>query len=377
LPPDFANLLQRGLDVSLRDGELRSAGWFAEKLRGAGHEEAASWLGSAQPGNVNGITVPGGLKALIFVAQGKEQVTAGQFPLEYCRSILNLLNTGMERSERARVDHIVDYFDKIWALERLGTRSGRRVTVQVSVKDKDSRQAAERVAKILGWQLHTSRQGVTLEAVEKSTAAKRQMVAIALEIDMVGMQEALQSKGDFSFDVVDARVPILLKEEAWRSQFYAGENFRGGFAEAVARDPRPAKLYVGLVGMDEEALSAVVTEIGLKTLADKFVDLLLPYSSALAVAGGHALVPGGVGAEPLWERLVGAKPAHPARFFRSLLHKDDGKLLAFFFALTQLDLAHQKFFSELALFSRTRKHAASVAVHFCYLYSDDIFSFPW
>ncbi|HYK90407.1 MAG TPA: hypothetical protein VE398_16650 [Acidobacteriota bacterium] len=345
LPADFAAVLERGLEVSLRDGDMRRASWFSEKLRGAGHAEAASWLGSAQTATVNGITVPGGLKALMFVVQGKEQVSAGQFMLEYCRSILNLLSSGSDRPGRVSLEYIIDYFDKVWALERLGTRTGARVTVQVSVRDKNSRQAAERVARLLGWQLHTSRQGVTLEAVEKSAAAKRQMVAIALGIDMVGMQEALQSKGDFSFDIVDEWVPILLKEDVWRNQFYAGENFRGGFAEAVTRDPRLAKLYVGLVGMDDEAFSAVVTEIGLKTLADKFVDLLLPYSSAFAVSGGHALVPGGVGAEPLWERLVGAKPAHPARFFRSLLHKDDGRLLAFFFALTQLDLAHQKFFT--------------------------------
>ncbi len=35
----------------------------------------------------------------------------------------------------------------------------------------------------------------------------------------------------------------------------------------------------------------------------------------------------------------------PPKFLRALLDKDDGRLLAFFFTLGQLDLQHQRFFT--------------------------------
>ena len=64
-------------------------------------------------------------------------------------------------------------------------------------------------------------------------------------------------------------------------------------------------------------------------------------------------VPGGVQAEPLWAELVGASPSDPGHFFRALLDRDGGRLIAFYGILSGLDVAHQKFFE--ASVSRTRE----------------------
>jgi hypothetical protein len=97
----------------------------------------------------------------------------------------------------------------------------------------------------------------------------------------------------------------------------------------------------------------LVSAVGLKTLAEKYAPLLLQYSSALAVEQGHVAVPGGSAAEADWTKLAGASPREPASFIRALLAKDDGKLFAYYTALSELDIQHQRFFTRTS--SRTAK----------------------
>ena len=60
-----------------------------------------------------------------------------------------------------------------------------------------------------------------------------------------------------------------------------------------------------------------------------------------------------IAAETIWADLVGASPRQPAPFFGALLAKQDGKLLAYYSALSALDIQHQRFFTRTA--SRTGK----------------------
>jgi VWFA-related protein len=48
-------------------------------------------------------------------------------------------------------------------------------------------------------------------------------------------------------------------------------------------------------------------------------------------------------AEGVWEKLAGASPADPARFFETLLKADRGRLAGFYAAVSRADPAHRKF----------------------------------
>ena len=159
------------------------------------------------------------------------------------------------------------------------------------------------------------------------------------------MQEALEQGRNFEFQITTESADLLFGEEAWRTVFYGEQDFIGGFAEAVVRDARLAKLYVGLSAMDEVAAAALVQSVGLKKLANRFADLLHLYSSAITIENDRAFVPGGKSAEQLWTNLVGARLNDPAGFYLSLLKKDNGRMLAFFFTLAQLDHDRQRFFT--------------------------------
>ena len=166
-----------------------------------------------------------------------------------------------------------------------------------------------------------------------------------MTIDEIGMQEALEQGRDFHFEIPAGSARLLFGEPAWRKAFHAEQDFIGGFAEALARDARLAKLYVGLSKMNERAAAALVQSVGLEKLNDSFADLLHLYSSAITMENGRAFVPGGRSADRLWTDLVGAPPDDPADFYLSLLKKDGGKMLAFFFTLAQLDHERQRFFT--------------------------------
>lgn len=113
-----------------------------------------------------------------------------------------------------------------------------------------------------------------------------------------------------SYDLLiqDEWVPVYPNEKMWRESGFAAENSQGGFALALLRQPKMALLYRGLSQLNPKAISELVSAVGLRTLNDKYADLLYHYGPALAVLGMHAVVPGGVKAEPIWAQMAGAPP---------------------------------------------------------------------
>jgi len=339
--PEYARTIERGLEVSLRDGEQEKAGWFAARLSRAGRPEAAAWLGGPVERPPRGVWVPGGLEALAFVARGKGRSSPERFFADYSRTLLGYNSTSyLQRSES-----LSTYFQRLAALEALGSRNGNRLTISLSMKDGPSRQRTEKVLQLLGWTTRSAGRGVAIEPGEKGSQAKRQETLSALGIDEIAMAEALESLQTYRFEIVSEWAGVLFGEDLWRSQFYPKAVPVGGLAEAMARDLRLARLYVGLSAMDEQTAAALLAGVGMKDLGDKYGGLLQHYSSALAVGSAGALAPGGEPAAPIWEKLVGVSPRAAEKFFGALLAKDNGRMAAFFFSLSQLDAEHQRFFT--------------------------------
>jgi tetratricopeptide (TPR) repeat protein len=336
--------LNHGLAAALRDGELDDVAWFRAKLGGAGAGVKAPSDARESSTTVPAITVPGGLAALSFIASSKPSPPEN-FLVEYARTVADHLQAGDKKEIELYAGNIREHFARIAELAAFGVTRGGQVKVTVSVSDRTSQQNAEKILELLGWRMRGSRQGVKLEVIEKGERAHHQETASALAIDEVGMQQALESGKPFSFDIPMEGANVLLGEEAWRSQFYSRERLPGGFAEAMAENLWLARTYAALGQMDPNTARILASGIGLRTLAEKYSSLLIQFSSALAVAQGRVAVPGGEAAETAWSSLAGADARHPDVFFRALLAKDNGKLLAYYAALSGLDFRHQRFFT--------------------------------
>jgi tetratricopeptide (TPR) repeat protein len=347
--PERLASLERGFAVSMRDADFKQAESFAEMLKSAGHPEFHGLL-SVEERADSGTLVPGGLDALAFAVRGKEGAPPGKFFLEYSRSLLNRFCAGTNCGYSKYVEEVQEHFQRIAVLEALGKREGNRVVVTLSLNGKDGRRTTEKVLNLLGMKLRNSNGHMELDRGEKKDQAKKQETASALAIDELGIQEALQSGKPYTLEIPYEWAAIYPNEKLWR-EVYAGNDGPGGFAMALLRMPKMARLYVGINSLDKQTVGALLSGLSLKILLDKYADEMHLFAAAFALQGGHVVVPGGTRAEAIWASLVGEGPAQPGVFFRALLERDEGKMLAFFFVLSQLDRPHQAFFT--ANLSRT------------------------
>lgn len=339
--------LRRGLRAALRDANPEKAAWFSQRLDARGPNDLSALVelpkAPGKTGNAKGneIWIPGGTEALAFAAHGKARPSRERFLVEYARTVLD--HSPAPKPDAAYLMPLRDYFQRLAMLSALSTRSGNRGVITLSLADKKAKQQTEKVLSILGWKLRSKKDEKTIESGEKLSQAKRQDLAAALAIDQVGMQEALADGQSFKIELLWDRVPIVLDEASWKNQFYPAQKYSGGLAEAIAYDPNIAKVYAGLSAVDSETAAALVAGMGLKALAEKYGDRLRLYSAALSIEGNHVWTPGD--AEAIWAKLSGASPSNPPAFLRALFDKDDGKLLAYFYTLGELDPIHQKFFT--------------------------------
>ena len=343
--PQTTAWLERGLEVALRDGDGKSATELRKRLAAATGRGASDQAASQT--NAHGdAAVPGGLAGFEFIARFHSK-SRQQFFADYCRMLVDQTRWKKEGGLRY-AESIHDYFQLLANLKALGTKKGEAIEIVLSASGKKDRQRTEKVLDLLGWKMKAHKDEVTLEAGEKGAQAKRQETASALAIDEVGLQQALEGGQTFRFEIADGSAPILLEESRWMEAFFPKQTFVGGFAEALTHDLRAARIYAALNSMSPRAAAILTAGSDLKLLAEKHADLMYQYSSAFALAGMNAAVPGGPPADAVWEKLAGAPVSRPARFFRAVLEKDDGKLLAFFAMLGQLDAAHQRFLTRTA-----------------------------
>lgn len=349
-----AAVIQRGLTVSLRDNEPELAAWFQqhEKGRGAGKQSAGTTAPSIQAasGTPEGL-VPGGLAGMAFAARVKKRTfSSATFFQELSRTLAESLGVAEKSLSEAYREELMNYFAKVQQLQALGRLQGGHYVVTLSTRDNAARKAAERVVELLGYKLKVSRNKISLDAGEKKEQARKQELLSALGLDPVEMVEVVEAGKDYNLEVDIGWAHVLLGQATWMREFAPKGAPGGGFSELLVREPGVARLYAGLASAEPRAAELLAKRVGLRTLAtEKYADLLFAYGPAFALNGkGEVIVPGGPAARPVWKSLAQADVADPVQFYTRLLQQDNGKLLAFFSNLTQLDRLHQAFFTRNA-----------------------------
>ena len=338
---DCLALAHRGLLVSIRDGDRESAEWLAGRLRSAGRGDLAS-IADEKTVQASRTLVPGGIGAILRVVADGDYVSMDDFFKDFARIVLQAWSM---KEHKVLYENVARHFEIIRELGSLGRREGERIQIELSLADSAAREKTRKVLKLLGWELSGN---LRIRPAQGMTAAKRQQTTASLALDELAMQEALESQQRYVIEISDDWVPIIPGEAPWNEWFFNGPLLAGGFTQALAADPGLARIYIGISELDEATSDQLIQDFGLDNLHKKYSDLLFKHSAALAVQDGHLLVPGGARAEPVWEKIAGASPSNARQFLRKLLIKDDGKLLAFFSCLMQLDTPHQRFFSSSA-----------------------------
>ena len=279
----------------------------------------------------------------MFAARGDEGVEPGRLMAEYARTVLSH-QRGPSREAEAYEHEMLGYFEQLGKLLALCTRSGDHSLVTLSVTDKRFQRQTDAVLDLLGWRLKRTRQSLSLEAVVSTGAGRRQDLASALAVDQVAVEKAFQKGEAYTLTIPWEWAPMRIDDATLKLNFQIGK-YAGGLPEAMVRDAALTKIYVALNGMDSDTLAAINSVLSLQTMAVSYADRLSFYASALSVVRGRVVTPGGPEADSVWVAMCGASPATPGLFLHALLAKDDGRLLAWFFTLSQLDFDHQRFFT--------------------------------
>jgi tetratricopeptide (TPR) repeat protein len=335
---EFAQVLERSRKVAMREGDMGTLEWIESKVPNRAAREGPA------PSPETGVWITGGIEALAFAAQGQVGGRPGQFFVDYCRTILAHTANANSKETAAYQKGLADYFDQLRLLMPMATRTGSHATLTLSLAKKQGQEQAEKVLSILGWKLVRAKQTLTIESGEKAADARKQNLASALAIDQGGMQRAFSEGKPFEIDIPFEWAPLVLGDDVWRKALQA-DKLSGGVAEAFSQNPDYARAYLGLSSVGPATAAVLAFNVGLPALVTRYSRLLAFYASALSIHEGRAVTPGGADADAAWISLSGASPADPVRFFRALFEKDDGKVLAWLFALSQLDPPHQRFFT--------------------------------
>ncbi len=330
----------RGLEVALRAGRMDDARAFADQLAAFDDPSGHALVRARSEARSEVTPLLGGADALQFFVSGQAKARTDLFLIDYSR----MLASEQKQSFRVLGPEIHEYFQQLAALSALGDRKSGRIDIVLSLSDKAGRRRTEQALKILGLRIARDKHELTLHSSEKKEQAKKQDIVAALAVDVPGIQDALGAGKSFTLEIPVDEVGIFPAESLWKNAFFEHQQYPGGMFEAFATDERVPRVYLALNSMDRAAAEVLCRSIPLRSLAD-FSAPLSMYAAALSIDGNSVDVPGGRGAQDVWRYLVGVNPSDSAQFLHALLTRDDGRLLAFLNALSQLDPAHQRFFT--------------------------------
>ena len=197
--------------------------------------------------------------------------------------------------------------------------------------------------RILGYRLRSEcgQSNASLVTAE----SERAFLTVDSGFPLPALEEALSKGEPFSYNYPSSRVPLLFREEEWRSAVKPNLRRSYDIVEVFLYHPSLARLYWAMSRIDPETRDALEQTVGLKKLLPLAPDLDF-YGSQISIRSGRVLVPGGSKAEADWKDLVGASPQSPGDFVPKLLARDKGWLAVYFDSFARISRERQERFAE-------------------------------
>jgi hypothetical protein len=151
------------------------------------------------------------------------------------------------------------------------------------------------------------------------------------------IRRALETSGD-SGD----RLPLPLSPATWRARVLHAEVPDARLAAAIFSQRATALLYHGLLALDPATLAWIDTHPDTLDVLLKHPGATAAFARSIHIRSGSVTTPGDA-ADDVWKEIVGADPRDAPAFVGKLIASRDGRVAAFYDAVTHLDTAHQRF----------------------------------
>lgn len=344
LPNDAPQAARR---EALKQRALRTA------LREGGPDEAGRLLGlPPAPENApadpsqreRGVLIPGGVRLLSALSGIGGPEDPGEYIIAFARAVVQRSLFMTEKQWNEYSEKLLENYSRLLRIRKPFALTHEGTDLVFSAETQQARQRTQQLLELLGYRLRNSRGRISIEAEVKSSRARRQNLAAALDLDDREIEESLNGKRPYRFRITDDFAPVILGETAWAAALKRQENPLG-FAGMLLRDPDMARMFAGLSSAGPAAAKALLSRVSMQKLAEDYGLLLFLYGSVMPLdEQGRCAVPGGESAERVWEALAGASPRDGPRFLEALLRNDDGMMLVYFAALHGVTPARQRWF---------------------------------
>jgi tetratricopeptide (TPR) repeat protein len=340
-------ILERGILCGFRDGESSEVEPLLNKLRQTGgHLFAGSSTKSTEERKAETV-VPGGIQGAALASDISGRVAHENFIFRFCERLVRQTQGKEGKAVDLYLRPIREYLEIITGLKSLGVSEGRETKFRLDISSKKGREQAEKVLEWLGWEIKKKGNRTIVELSNDPDHSRRQRYGAALGIDELSMRGSLESGTPFQFSVRDELVPLVAEP----GKFFGNGRSQSSTANlipALLEDFPAARVYVAIAGMEKEAARGLLQAVPPDQIREKYADILILYGSAIVIDKGELRLPGGKESGPAWEKLAQVSPAKPLLFLSSLLSRDEGKLLAYYFNLARLTPARQRYFTSSA-----------------------------
>jgi hypothetical protein len=283
------------------------------------------------------VTVPGPLRSFERMAGISQKITPEQLMPLLARNVYVQGYIGWKDSGTP-TEFLILLGRYVNQSKELAAFAGQSQVVHISGCDQ-----AEPLLRILGYRMRGQCGDRNLALV--TSEAERAFLTVDSGFPLSALEESLRKRESFNYPYPSSQVPLLFREEDWRSTIKPNKRRNPNSIELFLYHPELARLYWALSRMDPATRDVLQQTVGLKRLLPRAADLDF-YGSQICIREGRVQVPGGQQADADWKDLVGASPDAPPQFVLQLLTKDNGWLAAYFDSFTRISRERQAWFAD-------------------------------
>jgi hypothetical protein len=219
-----------------------------------------------------------------------------------------------------------------------------QTTMSLAAAEGGMRRQMTELLDLVGLRLRERRGTLTVEPNGNPEAAQRGRLLDNLGVDIAGLAEALNSGKAVTLTLPVDVVPVPLSAAVWSDAILQRKVPPAELFGAILADPRATLLCHGLAGLDDATLQFLAERPAILRTMYAQAAVFSAFSSRLRIRDGRVVTPGegrdvarAEAARSVWEHLVQAKTAEPARFISSLLTRREGRLAYIYDTVGELE----------------------------------------
>jgi hypothetical protein len=284
------------------------------------------------------IPIPGGTAALAAAAGIRDTPDRARFVPEVTRLILEA--SSRDRSPSSPAVRISAHLYAAARFQRAVASLSKTSLSLADAADSGTRRQMTELLEVVGLRLRERRGAWLVEPTGGADAQQRVRFLDNLGLGVSELGAELNRGSVVPLAIPVDVVPLPLSSAVWSEAILQRKVPPVELFAAILDDERAALLCHGLAGLDDPTLQYLSERPALLRAMYEQAAVFSAFGSRLRIREGRVVTPGEAGADAaraVWENLVEARAADPARFIPSLFGRRAGRLAYVFDTIGELD----------------------------------------